>query len=77
MFSFCKLKNNQDDASIIIYCNMELLTWQEAIEHCKSKDAFMLPFYTGFGLNIDKLHLHSEIDIWTADHLTLNGKCFQ
>jgi hypothetical protein len=50
---------------------MELLTWQEAVEHCKSKDGYMLPL----GQNIDKLNIQSDADIWTADQLTLNGKC--
>jgi hypothetical protein len=77
MFSFCKLKNNPDDASSIISCNMELLTWQEAMEHCKSKGGYMLQFETGLGQNVDALHLQSEIDIWTADYIIKSdtGKC--
>ncbi|XP_060565459.1 uncharacterized protein LOC132724599 isoform X1 [Ruditapes philippinarum] len=59
----------EDDASSVISCNTELLTWQEAVENCTNKGGYMLPFETGLGQNIDALHLQSEIDIWTADYI--------
>ncbi|XP_060602553.1 uncharacterized protein LOC132755677 [Ruditapes philippinarum] len=60
----------EGDASSLISCNMELLTWQEAFDTCKSKGGYMLPFETGLGQNIDKLTLKMETDVWTADYLT-------
>jgi hypothetical protein len=76
-FSFCKLKNNPDDASSVIFCNTELLNWQEAVGNCTNKGGYMLPFETGLGQNIEKLHLQSEIDVWTADYIIKleTGKC--
>ncbi|XP_060565456.1 uncharacterized protein LOC132724595 [Ruditapes philippinarum] len=48
---------------------MESSTWQDAGIHCIRRGSKMFPYETGLGGNIDKLHLKSEIDVWTADYL--------
>ena len=54
---------------------MELLTWNQAVKHCKNNGDKMLSFRAGLGLNLDKLDLVSDFDVWTADYLT-SGKCY-
>ena len=54
---------------------MELSTWKDAVQNCKTKGGKMLSFRTGLGANLDRFGLISDFDVWTADYLT-RGKCY-
>ncbi|XP_060565545.1 uncharacterized protein LOC132724625 [Ruditapes philippinarum] len=63
------LVSSTEDFPPSVSCNMELSSWQDAGKHCISRGGHMFPYQTGLGGSIDKLHLKSEIDVWTADYL--------
>jgi hypothetical protein len=54
-----------------VYCNTVVSTWQDAGINCIRRGGHMFPYETGSGGNIEKLHLKSETDVWTADYLII------